>query len=250
MSPVASATVATTSGFIPRRRTGRDRIERTSTSTVAVSSSASVATVRASPVSRGRWKRRSPTVCSPSDSAASAAFGPPGTSSASRSRSGCGRRTVMSSSGSGLAKCVGIYSAAMSHHHGGGAPGVTSSSTPGGTSARISSSSSGGVLPGDDGDELRAVGDGGDGRGELAAGGDGRRPHAGDRVEQRGGVLLRRTCGVERQRRDQRGLRRGDDGHRAAVEGRDLRDRLDAERGESDSKPVRARRPSSAGACR
>ncbi len=48
---------------------------------------ASVATVRASPASRGRWRSRSPTVCSPSASAASAAFGPPGTSSGLRSRS-------------------------------------------------------------------------------------------------------------------------------------------------------------------
>ena len=36
--PVASATTAVTSGFIPRRRTGRDVIERTSTTTVATSS--------------------------------------------------------------------------------------------------------------------------------------------------------------------------------------------------------------------
>ena len=36
--PVASATTASTSGFIPRRRTGRLVIERTSTTTVAVSS--------------------------------------------------------------------------------------------------------------------------------------------------------------------------------------------------------------------
>ena len=38
MIPVASTTVASTSGFIPRRRTGRERIERTSTTTVATSS--------------------------------------------------------------------------------------------------------------------------------------------------------------------------------------------------------------------
>ena len=73
VTPVASATVASTSGFMPRRRTGREVIERTSTSTVAVSPGTSVATVRASPVSRGRCSSRSPTVPRPSASAASAA---------------------------------------------------------------------------------------------------------------------------------------------------------------------------------
>jgi hypothetical protein len=46
--PVASATTASTSGFIPRRRTERLAIERTSATTVAVSSGTSAAIVRAS----------------------------------------------------------------------------------------------------------------------------------------------------------------------------------------------------------
>jgi hypothetical protein len=54
ITPVASATTASTSGFIPRRRTGRELIERTSTMTVAVSSATSSEIVRASPESRGR----------------------------------------------------------------------------------------------------------------------------------------------------------------------------------------------------
>ena len=74
MTPVSSATVASTSGFMPRRRTGRLVIERTSTTTVALSPALSVATVRASRRSRGRCSSRSPTVRRPSCSAASAAF--------------------------------------------------------------------------------------------------------------------------------------------------------------------------------
>jgi hypothetical protein len=73
MTPVASVTTASTSGFIPRRRTGREVIERTSTITVAVSSRSSSAIVRASPESRGRWASSAPTVVSPNVSAASAA---------------------------------------------------------------------------------------------------------------------------------------------------------------------------------
>jgi hypothetical protein len=69
---VASATTAVTSGFIPRRRTGRLVIERTSTTTVAVSSDISVAIVRASWRSRGRCSSSAPTVVSPSRSAAAA----------------------------------------------------------------------------------------------------------------------------------------------------------------------------------
>ena len=65
IGPVASATIASTSGRIPRRRTGRLVIERTSTTTVAVSPGARSATVRASRRSRGRCSSRSPTVCSP-----------------------------------------------------------------------------------------------------------------------------------------------------------------------------------------
>ena len=71
--PVASATTASTSGFMPRRRTERLVIERTSVTTVAVSSIASSAIVRAAWRSRGRCSSRSPTVCSPSRSAPLAA---------------------------------------------------------------------------------------------------------------------------------------------------------------------------------
>ena len=73
--PVSSATTASTSGRMPRRRTGRLVIERTSTTTVAVSPGASSTIVRASWRSRGRCSSRSPTVWSPSRSAAAAAFG-------------------------------------------------------------------------------------------------------------------------------------------------------------------------------
>ena len=55
IEPVASATTAVTSGFIPRLRTGRLVIERTSTITVATSSIASSPIVRALWRSRGRW---------------------------------------------------------------------------------------------------------------------------------------------------------------------------------------------------
>ena len=83
--PVSSATTASTSGRMPRRRTGRLAIERTSTTTVAVSPDASSSIVRASWRSRGRWFRRSPTVWRPSRSAAAAAF-------AGLTCSGVGRR--------------------------------------------------------------------------------------------------------------------------------------------------------------
>ncbi len=72
--PVASATTAVTSGFIPRRRTGRDVIERTSTTTVATSSTPSSAIVRELCRSRGRWSSRSPIVSRPIRSAAVAAL--------------------------------------------------------------------------------------------------------------------------------------------------------------------------------
>jgi len=73
ITPVSSATVAVTSGFIPRRRTGRLVIERTSTTTVAASPAARVAMVRDSRRSPGRCSSRSPTVRSPNRSAAAAA---------------------------------------------------------------------------------------------------------------------------------------------------------------------------------
>jgi hypothetical protein len=92
ITPVASLTTASTSGFMPRRRTGRAVIERTSTITVATSSRSSSAIVRASPESRGRCARRSPTVCSSSAAAASAA-GRGLQRSSAPSRDGRGQRT-------------------------------------------------------------------------------------------------------------------------------------------------------------
>ena len=72
--PVASATTAVTSGFIPRLRTGRLVIERTWTTTVATSSIESSAIVRALWRSRGRCSSSAPTVSRPSRSAAAAAL--------------------------------------------------------------------------------------------------------------------------------------------------------------------------------
>ena len=111
--PVSSATIASTSGFIPRRRTGRLAIERTSTTTVAPSPAVSVATVRASRRSRGRCSSRSPTVSRPSAAAASAAFGGV-TFSGLRSADGRGQRSGAArssswSSSSAVAKAVGTH---------------------------------------------------------------------------------------------------------------------------------------------
>ena len=86
--PVASATVASTSGRMPRRRTGREAMLRTSTTTVAVSPGTSSAIARASRRSRGRCSSRSPTVCSPSARPRPAALAP---SSAQRRASREGR---------------------------------------------------------------------------------------------------------------------------------------------------------------
>ena len=109
---VASLTWASTSGFMPRRRTGLLAIERTSTTTVAPSPGVSVATVRASRRSRGRCSSRSPTVSMPSAIAASAAFA--GLISSSRcsadgrgQRSGAPSSSAWSSS-SAVANAVGI----------------------------------------------------------------------------------------------------------------------------------------------
>jgi hypothetical protein len=112
MTPVASLTTASTRGFIPRRRTGRELIERTSTMTVAVSSGTSSAIVRASPESRGRWSRSAPTVVRPRASAASAA-GRGFQVTASSRRDGRGQCTgavlrAAASSSSALAKAVGM----------------------------------------------------------------------------------------------------------------------------------------------
>ena len=74
IAPVPSTTVASTSGRIPRRRTGREAMERTSTTTVAVSPATSCATERASRRSRGRCSSRSPTVTRPSPAAAFSAL--------------------------------------------------------------------------------------------------------------------------------------------------------------------------------
>ena len=104
MTPVSSATVASTSGFIPRRRTGRLVIERTSTTTVAMSPVASVATVLAARRSRGRCSSRSPTVTRPSCSAASADFCGV-TFSAAASADGRGQRTGAPSSVAWSSSC-------------------------------------------------------------------------------------------------------------------------------------------------
>ena len=92
MGPVSSATTASTSGRIPRRRTGRDVMERTWTSTVATSPGASSATVRASARSRGRCSSRSRTVSSPSRSAPLAAGAGVTSSAASSAARGRGQR--------------------------------------------------------------------------------------------------------------------------------------------------------------
>ena len=110
MTPVSSATVASTSGFIPRRRTGRLEIERTSTTTVATSSGLSSATVHAARRSRGRCSSRSPIVSRPSCAAASADFFGV-TFSAASSSDGRGQRSgaasnVAWSSSSEAAKAV------------------------------------------------------------------------------------------------------------------------------------------------
>jgi hypothetical protein len=59
---------------MPRRRTEREVIERTSTATVAASPGSSAAIVRASRRSRGRCSSRAPMFVSPSVSAALAAL--------------------------------------------------------------------------------------------------------------------------------------------------------------------------------
>src|SRR2546429_1341167 len=92
MVPVASWTLASTSGRIPRRRTGRARIERTWTATVACSPIASVAMVRASRLSLGRCSSSAPTVSRPSEAKPSAIF-PVGSSSGSSSREGRGQKS-------------------------------------------------------------------------------------------------------------------------------------------------------------
>jgi hypothetical protein len=89
IGPVASATTASTSGRMPRRRTEREVIERTSTTTVAVSPGTSWSIVRASPRSRGRCSSSAPTLVRPSRSAPRAA-GAGLTSSSAASRDGRG----------------------------------------------------------------------------------------------------------------------------------------------------------------
>ena len=93
MLPVASWTVACTSGRMPRRRTARAEIARTCTATVACSPGASAATVRASRLSRGRCSSSSPTVVRPSVRIPSASL-PAGSFSGSSRRSGRGQRTA------------------------------------------------------------------------------------------------------------------------------------------------------------
>ena len=97
MEPVSSNTVASTSGRMPRRRTGREAIARTSTATVACSPGTSPATVRASRRSRGRCSSRSPTVSNPSACAPSRSFAP-GRASGMSSTDGRGQRSGASRS--------------------------------------------------------------------------------------------------------------------------------------------------------
>jgi hypothetical protein len=129
ITPVSSVTTASTSGFIPRRRTGRELIERTSTITVATSSGASSEMVRASPDSRGRWSSSLPTLISPRLSAASAAGRGVHATGSSR-RDGRGQRTgaALSASGSSsswLANAVGMRRRMMPRRAA-GSPRVTS----------------------------------------------------------------------------------------------------------------------------
>ena len=93
MLPVASATVACTSGRIPRRRTGRLEIVRTRTATVACSPGRSAATVRAWRLSLGRCSSSSPTVHSSSARSARAIL-PAGSSSGRSSSAGRGQRSA------------------------------------------------------------------------------------------------------------------------------------------------------------
>jgi len=92
MLPVASNTVASTKGFMPRLRTGRAAILRTCTATVACSPAFSAATVRASRLSLGRCSSSAPTLVSPNASKPSASL-PFDTSSGRSSRDGRGQRT-------------------------------------------------------------------------------------------------------------------------------------------------------------
>jgi len=89
IAPESSATVASTSGRIPRRRTEREEMLLTWTTTVALSPGTSSATARASRRSRGRCSSRSSTVASPSVSAARRIFAP-SNDSAARSADGRG----------------------------------------------------------------------------------------------------------------------------------------------------------------
>ena len=76
IEPVASATVASTSGRIPRRRTGREAIERTSTTIVALSPTLELGDrPRLAPVAR-QVLEQVPDVFRPSVCAACWAFAP------------------------------------------------------------------------------------------------------------------------------------------------------------------------------
>ena len=92
MLPVASRTVASTSGRIPRRRTARMAIVPTATATVACSPARRAATVRVSRLARGRCTSRSPTVLRPSACSPSAVFAEVTASGASR-HDGRGQRS-------------------------------------------------------------------------------------------------------------------------------------------------------------
>ena len=100
IAPLSSATVASTSGRIPRRRTDREVMLLTWTTTVALSPGTSSATARASRRSRGRCSSRSSTVASPSVSAARCILAPSNDSSA-LNLDGRGYRTEAASSSDG-----------------------------------------------------------------------------------------------------------------------------------------------------
>src|SRR4029077_12243363 len=123
MLPVSSNTVASTSGFIPRRLTGRAPIARTCTATVAASSTLRPLTVRASLLALGRCSSSAPTLVSPSVFKPSATL-PEGATSGAFSRDGRGQRTGASRS------CALVRSSAEANARGPRPPADTSVSPP------------------------------------------------------------------------------------------------------------------------
>ena len=90
---------------MPRLRTGRALIRRTSTATVACSPARSAATVRASRLSLGRCSSSSPTVLSPSARIPLASFFA-GNSREACSNDGRGQRSGACNNSSRLSACV------------------------------------------------------------------------------------------------------------------------------------------------